>query len=340
VDRLEYCDVSTALISFYTDFTIGRGRVLGATLTISSRDGAVLIAFLALFVTWTGNELWSVIRYALHQRWSTGVPQNAFRRQVLVMLRNSLSPWQFSWKLIRLTWAWSKATRGPTRRQSIPLVSLTLILGTCFAIAGLFSSRVASTTGNSLIASNVCGFPDFTVLSYNTGSVEELQRASAIYVAGALLFDDARTQSRNCFDPYTPTKIFGCPAFIHKQKFTSGAECPFTQESCQSSVVSLDSGLLDSHDDLGINSPPSGRIQFRRTLNCSVIPLEEKYSSDWVEAESLPLFYSFPVDPSIARSGVQYKFYNIGPSISGQNQRNFTFVVANFSSPAKSYNTL
>jgi hypothetical protein len=50
--------------------TSGKGPVYGPTLTVSSRDGVLLIAFLALLVTWSGNQLWAAFSYYIHRELS------------------------------------------------------------------------------------------------------------------------------------------------------------------------------------------------------------------------------------------------------------------------------
>jgi len=325
--------------SLYINITVGRGRVLGATITVPGKDGALFIAALSLVIIWCGNQLWTLVCYSVYQLLLSGNPRNAFHRQFLVLLRNNSNHWDFLWRLLQLSWTWRANTRVSIQRALL-LISLAFVHGTFFAAAGIFSSRVASATSEALMVSNLCGFLDLSNLDYTNVSTAKLQRASALHVIGSTSFDDARTMSRNCYDPYTVTRTFGCPAFVNNQKLTIDAPCPFSSGSCQSSTISVDSGYLDSNDDLGINAPPSDRIRIRKLLTCAVIPLEDKYSSEWIGAESLPEMYSFPTDPSIGTSGVHYKFFNAGPSISGHIQRNFTFFLANFSSPTRAYNTL
>lgn len=42
------------------------GVVLGSTLTLSSRDGGLLTAFLAIFISAAGAALWRILSYILH----------------------------------------------------------------------------------------------------------------------------------------------------------------------------------------------------------------------------------------------------------------------------------
>lgn len=54
----------------------------------------------------------------------------------------------------------------------------------------------------------------------------------------------------------------------------TNAACPFSPEMCRTSALQLDSGLLDSNDDLGINSEVRDRVQYRTVLTCAPITLD------------------------------------------------------------------
>ncbi len=43
------------------------GPVLGSTLTLTSRNGAFLVAFLALFVNFVGGQFWTILKFLVHQ---------------------------------------------------------------------------------------------------------------------------------------------------------------------------------------------------------------------------------------------------------------------------------
>lgn len=49
-------------LGVWTNWSLG-GRVTGSTITLTHRNGALLIAFIALFVTFSGSRLWRILRY-------------------------------------------------------------------------------------------------------------------------------------------------------------------------------------------------------------------------------------------------------------------------------------
>lgn len=58
------------------------------------------------------------------------------------------------------------------------------------------------------------------------------------------------------------------------------APCPFAEELCalKSGNLVLDTGLLDSHYDFGVNAPPKDRFQLRNRVECA--PLVTKGFSE------------------------------------------------------------
>jgi hypothetical protein len=41
--------------------------------------------------------------------------------------------------------------------------------------------------------------------------------------------------------------------------------------------ITLDSGLIDSQDDLGLNAPPGDRLSYRRVMSCAPLNNDEQY---------------------------------------------------------------
>ena len=70
-----------------------------------------------------------------------------------------------------------------------------------------------------------------------------------------------------------------CTQYIQaklKTTVTRNASCPFATEMCKSQKENLivDTGFLDSHTDLGINSAPQNRFQLRLVHHCAPIVSE------------------------------------------------------------------
>lgn len=318
----------------------GQGQVLGATITVPAKYGTLLIAFLAIFVAWTGNQLWNIICYILHQLHSTPDVRDAIHHQQQVLLRAGLSDIAFLWRLIKIPWSWKS---GPPQqfRQSILMALLAIFHAACIAVAGIFSSRVTSANSEVLVGSTTCGLPSLAPLHLIALKPEELAQANALSVLSETVYERGRKYARSCYPSRSKADDSTCSMFTQQWLEASvnrSDACPF-QDICDTAAITLDSGLIDSDFHLGINAAPSDRIQLRKVLSCASVPVEQLYSSNWTTDSPPPIF---PWDPDSGGPGVSFKYYYLGPQVYyGLFKRNFTFVEANYSgSWRKAYTSL
>ncbi|KAF2269673.1 hypothetical protein CC78DRAFT_612033 [Lojkania enalia] len=323
-------------VGFWTNWS--KGKILGATLTLPSRDGTLLIAFVALFVSWAGNQLWSLLTYLTYQLYASNEPQSTFRRQLRLLLRSHIAVTHFLWRVVKTSWVWRRHTRDSESVLGLPLIVMATLHVAAVTLAGIFSSRIMTTTSEALIRSTCCGFHDLFIFHAQNFTTDELDRASAVHVTGEKLFEYGNKYVRSCYDPsMPPAPNMDCYPYVRRQRIQRNANCTFAKGSCVSPSIRLDSGYLDSHYDLGINQPEENRISVRRVLQCSVIGAE-KYSTDWINYTDLPEISPSPMDPLIV-PGASYKFFSLGMLKSRRMQRPFTFIVANHSTISTSYYT-
>ncbi|KAF2470852.1 uncharacterized protein BDR25DRAFT_224718, partial [Lindgomyces ingoldianus] len=94
-------------MAIYTGFWINwdDGRFRGATLTLPTTQGLILVSFLTLFVQFSGACFWRVICFILHQFRSSTVPQDGLFHQQQIILRNAITApnafWNFAATAIR-----------------------------------------------------------------------------------------------------------------------------------------------------------------------------------------------------------------------------------------------
>ena len=249
------------------------GVVAGSTLTLSERDGGLLTAFLAIFVSAAGAATWKLMSYALHQSRARQEYQDGLHHQQQAILRNSHSPVGASWQLMQLTWFWRRdATRYLMR--TIPLAGLALLNLALFGLAGVFSSEVTKAPGNeTLVRSPNCGY---VYLKDPTGSFEAQAEYNSVATNDTI---PAAAYQRACYD--NAENLLQCGQFIQRQlRWTSNpsSPCPFSPQMCYSgdmTAYEMDTGLIDSHDDLGINAPKIHRVQYRKVTTCSPIPTKD-----------------------------------------------------------------
>jgi hypothetical protein len=53
-----------------------------------------------------------------------------------------------------------------------------------------------------------------------------------------------------------------------------GVPCPFEDQMCASPAVTLDSGLIDLNDALGMNLDDASRVRYRKKTTCAILPHE------------------------------------------------------------------
>ena len=261
---------NTIHIGLWTDWS--HGSIAGATLTLTKRDGGLLIAFVALFVTVTGERFWSIVSFIAHMILSREAPQDGIYHQRQAILRNSSSSSSGLWKLLRISWAWRRHRNASLFKQTFPSLLLSFVILPAFTVASIFSSRVATSTGGEVLVSNLnCGkfyrgnIPPDSLDSVNAYVVHRMQFSSNY----ALL----------CYG--NTSSVEDCPTFLRQSlpfNITRNNACPFPgQESiCRNSsgTIRLDSGFINSHSDFGINAPPQNRFLYRSVMECA--PLRNK----------------------------------------------------------------
>ena len=263
-------DDKSIYLGVWTDWS--HGSVAGLTLTTTSQSGGLLIAFLALFVAFTGTCFWSIVSFTIHQMLSRQAPQNATYHQRQAILRNSGGSAAVLWKLLQMTWAWRRTNPASSIKLTLLPLAFSLISFCAFTAAGIFSSRVATSRGGEvLLVGDRCATYNSTLLTnQNYGSfqswVASTVRSSANYES-------------SCYTGSGSTS--SCSTFARSNlSFTSksGNPCPFPgkERICLSpdQALRLDSGFLDSHYDLGINSPPSSRFLYRSLQECAPVNAE------------------------------------------------------------------
>ncbi|KAK4160457.1 hypothetical protein QBC43DRAFT_359640 [Cladorrhinum sp. PSN259] len=270
---------------FWTNWSYG--SVLGSTLTLTRSDGNLVIAFVAFFLTIITTRVWAILCFTFHACFSTGDPRDTVHHQRQVLLRNSPGPVGTAWALMELLWTWRKSKYSA--RRVIPLLICCVVLATGFAVAAGFSSRI-SRGSEVLLASQSCSTwnkkprPGETpesrlgagvklpgVSKHRMSSISYAERCYPSNVTG---FSDCKDSSY-----YVQARL---PFSVDKS-----AGCPFEKKLCASSNsnIMIDTGLIDSHTHLGINTPPNSRFQLRRTMHCA--PLKtEGYRSPFMSANN------------------------------------------------------
>jgi hypothetical protein len=245
-----------------------KGPILGATVTVTPSNGLLLVAVLALFVSLAGTQSWGIVAFFVHQIRMTQSPRNGLYHQQQAVLRNAGAASSTIWQLGKVAWAWrSQGVYSSRRTAGLMLLGLTQFI--IFNAAGIFTSRLARVSNQVLIQSPSCGIWDPTA-----GNDLNFQVDSGVFTKTQTVRDSAYVQQ--CLSGNYQSSP-ECNTFqVQALPFTTrtNASCPFSPKMCtgpEGFAVEFDTGLLDSRDDLGVNSKQIDRIQYRKVTTCSPI---------------------------------------------------------------------
>jgi len=247
------------------------GNVLGATITLTTRNAAFLLALLAIIVTTAGHSIWRIISYILHQIRSKDSEHDVIFYQEQAILKNSSGALDAAWRFSRTFFAWRKHTNSRTSRSLLFLV-MGLVLAALFAVASIFSSQVTRAAGDEfLITSDNCGF-----WSWNATSSADLYKVTEKSQGDIV---EAAAYATKCYGKDN-TDASQCNTYMIPEiawTVNQNASCPFASGTClisPTAAYEMDTGILDSHHDLGMNSRSSERIGVRKVATCAPVHVQ------------------------------------------------------------------
>ncbi|KAH8897754.1 hypothetical protein GQ53DRAFT_596876, partial [Thozetella sp. PMI_491] len=198
-----------------------RGRILGATLTVTRINGTILIAFAAYFLTLVLGRFWGLGCMLLHWLFSTPEPRDVVHHQSQVILRNSSSPQEGLWTYIRLFWA-SRQTTGRVLRRTWPAWAFALFCIGSFTAATYFLPLISSASGDEvLLTGKNCG-----LFMWTQSNLSDAALLWTPYLAGKI--SNAESYARNCYSG--SDGALGCEKFPVVEvpvAADTNAKCPF-----------------------------------------------------------------------------------------------------------------
>jgi hypothetical protein len=250
-----------------------KGAFKGATITVTSTNGAVVVAFQALFVAFAGQHLWGLICFAWYQYRMTDGSKRALEHQQDVALRNNASPPQTLWHFVLIAWSW----RGHTERWwvlGVLPIGVPLALTTLVVVAGIWSSTIVKTTNvDVLIRGSDCGLwklPDEQAFKDQAEYMIENNK----YIRNLAEF--SKQYERACYYKPPGLEAETCKAFTTPSipYLTSlNASCPFDKSVCTfpgPDNLEMDTLLIDTNKVLGINTNKHN-LDFRKSTVCAPI---------------------------------------------------------------------
>lgn len=280
-----------------------RGAILGLTLTTTKQYGNLLIAFMALFIGFVASRLWKISCLALHRCYSTAEKRSPIHHQRQVILRNSRTAESALFDILCLLWAWRKS-QFPRIANLIPLTIFTFCYLSAFTAAGGFSSNISSSIGDEvLIKSQYCG----TIIANGT-----MEGSSIRNRWQSELSNSAANYVQQCYSNISQSSApTACNKFVLSSlptyEVNASAECPFQHQICRNpqSTLRLDSGYIDSHEDLGLNAPKDERFAYRYMLHCAPLETDNYISHVKKDGRGWDRYHygSVPMGPADNRTG-------------------------------------
>lgn len=247
------------------------GLIVGSTLTLSSKDGALFTSFLAAFITVVGSRLWKILTFIIHQSRARRGPKDGLHHQQQNVFRNSESPGGAAWTFMLQSHAWWGRASA---LRSIPWAAFCLLYLLIFAVLSVFSGQVTKSAGDMrLIRSSNCGY--WRIKDSSAGQVATLNSYTAKNLNDSTA---AATYSRDCYGG-NPDKLqcgtMAAPSIPYT--INQNATCPFGDDMClMSNTAAFQiNATIDSHTLLGINAPKHHRVNYQKVTTCA--PREHEF---------------------------------------------------------------
>jgi hypothetical protein len=256
---------ATIYVGLWTNWS--KGPISGSTLTLPVRDGAILIALLALFIQLSGTQSWSIFCFIAHQIRTSKEAKDGLYHQQQATLRNNSSDVATVWRLATIGLAWRSHGIRSTRKSFVLIVTGLFHL-LAFGAAGLLSSHFTTVGNEVLLAQNpTCGallLLNTTETSLETVNIEAYLKNSV---------QTSQQYVQHCLaEQATLPQCNKLKRSRLNWTSISNVPCPFKNGLCLGLVNSslyFDSGLIDSREDLGVNGNDANRVQYRKTATCS-----------------------------------------------------------------------
>jgi hypothetical protein len=253
------------------------------TLTLCPTYSVILTNAFALFVAMSGGQLWTIIRFTLHQLRANASPETTSKthNQQQVVLRNATTDIATARLMLYLAWSCRKNARGAIA-TCITILVLALFNAAFFMVAGTFSNTLINAGSTVLSRSPFCGVWNETYLD-TVGNGNNISSMDTLSLSTEYIGYDAQEVQLNleyaqtCYSNKNSTYWDSSCGAFEKPRLnwtqTLSSACPFQSRACShdADVITFDTGHIDSHIDLGINSNVKDRLTYRRVTQCTVL---------------------------------------------------------------------
>lgn len=268
------------------------------------------------------------MRFVTHQIRATPQARDGLFHQQQATLRNDSSDVSTIWVFSRLAYAWR--SRSPKSfRKSGPIILIGSLHLIAFTAASILASRITTIDEEVLVARNpYCG----PWGGFNGSITDDIENQNLAWAWTFTTVQSTQKYVDSCLT--NPQFLPECTMFTSPRlNWTSATDkpCPFG-DLCLGPALYLDTGLIDSRDDLGVNSRDSDRIQWRHNVTCAPITTDG-YSKNGTSTVNYDSHYSGNGNMGFNYTGLYYGPSVQNLSLSGVNDPdlwNATYVHTNF----------
>ncbi|RSL94851.1 hypothetical protein CDV31_014139 [Fusarium ambrosium] len=269
----------------------------GGQITLPENDADLLNIFIGIFLTMVSAAFWAILACCFF--WSRHVSsrndparRDGLYHQQQATIQNIRDPIAVSMALIELCFAWRGVAQRASRRSWSMILASSLTSGIfVLALPFIVALPMLDKIGNEvLINSPDCGFWAASIMDDPiTGSTDLTNRTW-----------EAVSYVDNCYNSEARSSL--CDDFLIRRSLpaldATISECPSSPGMCLSQdripAFQMQTEVLDSHKDFGINAPPPERVVFRRVTTCSplnVADFTEVTEGDLPEEEMTGVYY-------------------------------------------------
>lgn len=194
-------------------------------------------------------------------------------KQQQVIFRNSASPGGAAWSFWQQFCNW-RSHAPHTVLRTLPWAAFALIYLAVFGILSIFASAaITKSEGNDRLIRGPKGSCGYLSANYSDPALTQLLDKKTLNDSFT-----AAEYAKNCYGGnYNSLTCGTFPKPSLHYTVNQNASCPFQGGICKISdtaAFEMDTGLLDTHEDLGINAPPADRIKYRKMTTCA--PLQTR----------------------------------------------------------------
>jgi hypothetical protein len=278
-----------------------KATILAATLTLPLHYGNLLLSGLTILVTIAGSSFWNIVAFFLHNWKAKSESPSAIDLQHQVSLRNSAGATQTLWEALKIHHAWSNRRSKQLLQKTCAVAVPALLVSAGFAVAAIFTSRVANKAHGTVIARakpENCG-----VWSFNVTSRSDMLALNAM---GAKMQNDVRRARSHVANFYANTSSSAArSAFMRPTlpySISTSAPCPIpAADRCilgPNKAFSIATDFLDSHEMLGINAKFEDRISVQLSLTCSPVYIDDLTEETGPAHSGTVKYFLGPMQPS------------------------------------------